>query len=394
MMTLFSSHANAIEVPHVLVPLERTALLRAYLSATPSHQDVVAIGEVLVDWVCLDKTLDLSEATQFMKAPGGAPANVAVGLARLGVPVKFLGGRTDGLWGQWLASILAQEGVDLTLSPTLPHTNTRQVYVLTAPDGQRIFKGFTQHACADIALMPYHFDPLLEAHDLYPKTPNHQRIVYWGSVIQSHPPLAEALCQAVQTIRHQRENHNHQTLLCYDPNYRAPLWQRREEALARMRESFAVCDVLKISDDELPMFYPDMPLEQAGQALLTDYPNILWLIITCGKEGAWSVHRNHCVKIPAFEVQAVELTGAGDGFVAGLLRGLLCYMRPYQAYEGLQGTPLQKGLMQHILDTMPEASASTILRCAAGVGALATLKPGAMASLPSLSHLQAFMEKG
>lgn len=358
--------------------------VHAWFQTPHGSQDIVTIGEVLVDWVCLDKTLDLSQAQHFVKAPGGAPANVAVGLARLGVPVKFLGGRTDGLWGTWLSGLLAQEGVDMSLSPVLAHTNTRQVYVLTSPEGQRIFQGFTQHACADTALMPYHFEPLYVGHGRYPQQAPHHRLVYWGSVIQSHPPLAESLHLALQTLRTQRMETQHPTLLCYDPNYRAPLWHHATDALHRMRESFAMCDVLKISDDELPMFYPDMPLDQAGKMLLQAYPNITWLIVTCGKEGAWSIGHTHCMKVPSFTVEAIELTGAGDGFVAGLLKGILWYLHTQNVTDATK--------MLHAMRHVSEETAQLMLRCAAAVGALATLKPGAMSALPTLDALAQFID--
>src|SRR5689334_11116353 len=76
--------------------------------------DVVTCGELLVDFFATDVGSSLAEATHFQKAPGGAPANVAVGLARLGHSVGFLGQVGDDPFGHFLARTLADEGVDVS----------------------------------------------------------------------------------------------------------------------------------------------------------------------------------------------------------------------------------------------------------------------------------------
>ena len=76
--------------------------------------DVLCLGEILVDWVCQTTGAELDRAETFTKAPGGAPANVAVGCARQGIKTGFLGRVSMDAFGQWLKGILDEEGIDTT----------------------------------------------------------------------------------------------------------------------------------------------------------------------------------------------------------------------------------------------------------------------------------------
>ncbi|WP_373531952.1 carbohydrate kinase [Vampirovibrio sp.] len=323
---------------------------------------IICVGEALIDWVCLDRTLDLSEAQNFVKAPGGAAANVAVGLARLGCPVSFLGGFADDLFGRWLHSHLTALGVDLQLSPVFEQANTRQAYVLTDENGDRVLKGFTQTACADT---------LLRSSALNPDSLSGAAILYWGSVIQSDPDCAAALLNYVDQA-------SPFTLKVYDPNYRAVLWPSPQQAKAAMAESFKRAHVVKLSDDEVRFLKGTGPYEAAARELMAEY-DIPMLVVTLGEAGSWYLTAQASAHVPPLAVQAVEMTGAGDGFVAGLLRGLYSLMPdaadPVSLFENLQPDQLKYLLF--------EANA---------VGALATTKPGAMSSLPTWAELDAFLK--
>ena len=75
---------------------------------------VVCLGELLIDFVSLESGVSLEQAPAFQKAPGGAPANVAVGLAKLGHEVGFIGKVGDESFGHFLANVLQENGVDIS----------------------------------------------------------------------------------------------------------------------------------------------------------------------------------------------------------------------------------------------------------------------------------------
>lgn len=330
------------------------------MTAAPTPY-VITLGEALVDWVCLDRTLDLTTSQHWVKAPGGAPANVSVGLARLGVPVQFLGGFSNDLFGRWLWSLLAQEGVRLDFSAIIPHTNTRQAYVMTSPEGNRVLQGFTEATCADVSMTTSHLDDLT-------LTPC---VFYWGSVVQSSPAMAKTVMHLATHLRQQETPWR-----VYDPNYRAVLWPAEEVAVAAMRESLALANLAKLSDDEVPLLYPHASLEDAARLLLQEFPNLLAVIITAGVNGAlFATRLGEAGRVPVFRVPSVEMTGAGDGFVAGLIRGLW-----QDACQNVDSAT-----------TLSARRLGEILREASAIGALATTKPGAMASLPDADDLAAFL---
>lgn len=331
----------------------------------PPAPFIATCGEALIDWVCLDRSLELSGAETFVKAIGGAPANVSVGLSRLGCPVQFVGGFSTDFFGDWLQTTLTDEGVGLNGSKVLPDTNTRQAYVLTDDNGNRVLKGFTQAACADVAL---------KADDLDPAMLNQAAIVYWGSVVQSAEPTATALTgwlsQLPDTV-----------LKVYDPNYRAVLWPTVEAACAVMRASFDLAHVVKLSDDEIVLFdNSGASFETIGRRLI-DTHHIDLLIVTLGAQGSLYITAQTSARVLAFSVASVEMTGAGDGFVAGVLAAF--YERLVQS--GVSRDP------QAFLQSLTANELAQILRSASAVGALATTRPGAMTSLPTRAELDAFL---
>ncbi|MFN3432427.1 MAG: PfkB family carbohydrate kinase, partial [Candidatus Sericytochromatia bacterium] len=113
---------------------------------------VLTAGEALVDWVCTDRGLSLALAGAFTKAPGGAPLNVAVALARLGVPTAFAGRVGADPFGDWLRALLDAEGVDTALMKTAYDRQTRMAYVVTNGQGDRELAAFSDVACADAEL--------------------------------------------------------------------------------------------------------------------------------------------------------------------------------------------------------------------------------------------------
>lgn len=333
------------------------------------NNKIISIGEALIDWVCLDKTLDLNNANNFIKAFGGAPANVAIGLAKLNYPIRFLGGFSEDIFGPWLKEYFRSFGVELDISVDVKNSNTRNAYVFTDSNGNRVFKGFTLSNCADVM-----FDIKDVNLDIISKAP----IVYFGSLLQSDEHCRQTIAHIVSSIG--KEN-----ITVYDPNLRLSLWPDKDFAVNVVKNTIKSVDILKLSDDEIPLISDEPDLEKASRAIFKEYNekyNLKLLVVTLGSKGSFYINKNGSGFAKPFQVQSVELTGAGDAFVAGLLGGIYDYLS--------EQSPDLTGLTSH-LDNLPPERLDKILNKANATGALTTTKHGATSALPTKKELEDFL---
>ena len=200
--------------------------------AAYAMMDITTIGEVLID---LTQTgVSPQNVPLFASNPGGAPANVAVAAARLGAKTAFIGkvGR-DG-FGAYLTGVLKENGVDVSGLRTDAAPTTMAV-VTVSDTGERSFR-FVRGA--DSALSPEEVDARLV---------ENTKVLHFGSVSLTAAPARSATLFAARQAR------AHGVLVSYDPNYRDALWTSREEAVEWMRTPLPLVDVLKLSDEELPL---------------------------------------------------------------------------------------------------------------------------------------------
>lgn len=330
------------------------------------NKKITTIGECLIDWVCLDKTTDLYEATTFIKAQGGAPANVAVGLAKLNYPVKFVGGFARDLFGTWLKESLSSHHVDISMSVDIPNSNTRNAYILTDKNGNRVIKTFSVFSCADSMIELKHID-----FDDIANSP----LIYMGSLLQA----SEASRFTVSNIINAIETDN---IIVYDPNLRLCLWKSTEEAIKTITETFYMVDVVKLSADEIELITGIDKLEVAAQKVYNDY-NLKLLVITSGHKGSYYINKQGSGFVKPFKVESVETTGAGDAFVAGLLSGLFdLIVKDQQKCSGLKS----------LIANLSSETLEKILLKANALGALTTTKPGATSALPTREELESFLQ--
>jgi fructokinase len=324
---------------------------------------IITIGELLVDWVCQDPGLNAPKIYDFKMAAGGAPANVAVALATLGYPVDFMGGVADDLCGSWLFDYLISSGVGTQLTKKIPQAITRNSYVFTEESGNRILDNITSIQCPD---------SLYSCNLLDPNDFKHRSIVYFGSVMQSTVEGAKNLDQILQHFPNE-------VVTIYDPNVRLCLWKNQEDRLQTcLEESAKRVDILKLSDNELHHFTDESDFMAAAKVIFQRFQPTL-LVVTLGKDGALYVLPKAEGFIKGFTVQSVEMTGAGDAFVAGLLGGI--YDLAQQKNKTVQETLL----------ALSGSEIESILRKANAVGALATTQPGATAGLPTRQQLNEFL---
>ncbi|MDZ5728291.1 aminoimidazole riboside kinase [Enterobacter sp. D2] len=287
-------------------------------------------------WVLGDAVVDLlpDGEGRLLQCPGGAPANVAVGIARLGGQSAFIGRVGDDPFGRFMAKTLADEKVDVKSMRLDPAHRTSTVVVDLDDHGERSFT-FMVRPSADL---------FLESADL--PTFSAGEWLHVCSIALSAEPSRSATFEAMTAIREAGG------YVSFDPNIRPDLWPD-ENALRRCLElALQSADVVKLSVEELAFLTGNVEVNVGLHVLMARCPARL-VLVTQGKEGVIAWHQGTVKHYPATPVECVDTTGAGDAFVAGLLYGLAA---------GQDLTP--------------------IIALAQRCGALATTAKGAMTALP------------
>lgn len=325
--------------------------------------DVLCLGELLVDWVCTTPGAELDRAQMFTKAAGGAPANTAVGLARQGLLVGFIGRVSDDQFGMWLRSVLENDGIDTSGMKSDPYAQTRMAYVVTTNTGDRKLAEFSRIACADARLEPGDLKP-----DQFAKA----SVLHFGSISQITNPSQEATKKAVEMAQANK------LLISYDPNVRLGLWPSPEACKSQILESLKWADMVKINEDELHFLTGSRDFSAAEE--LRKAHDIPLLIITLDSRGAYISTAKGNRTVPGFQVSLVEATGAGDGFNSGVIAGLMPHLK-------------SAADRTRVLENLEINELAEIIRRANAIGALACTRPGAIPALPTTAEIDAFMEE-
>jgi fructokinase len=268
--------------------------------------DVLCFGEVIVDFFPEQRGIPLRDAERFTRHLGGAPSNVAVGLARLGVGAGLMTLVGADEFGAFLLRGLEAEGVDVTGVGTHRTARTGITFVAVGPRGERSFL-FYRHPSAD---------QLIGEHDVDPAIIGRARFFHFGSSTLAREPARGATRRALAAAR------DAGCVISCDPNLRLHLWSDPAEAGALVREALGFADVVKISDDELAQVTGTSEPEAGARALRELGVDLA--VVTLGERGCFfdgaAAGRGH---VRGHRVDVVDTTGAGDGFVAGLLTALL-----------------------------------------------------------------------
>ncbi len=268
---------------------------------------IITHGELLIDFVPTVSGVGLIDAPAFIKAPGGAPATVAAGLARLGVPAGFLGQVGDDPFGRFLANTLRDAGVDVTMLSFSAQARTALAFVSLRADGERDFM-FYRHPSADMLYSTADVD----AHAAALRA---AQAFHFGSISLIGEPARSATLRAIALAREGG------ALISYDPNLRLPLWPGPEAARAGMLLGLEQAAIIKVSEEELVFMTGASDENEALSRLWR--PRLMMVAITRGAAGSTYVTPRYRGNVPGIPVQAVDTTGAGDAFMAGLLRGVL-----------------------------------------------------------------------
>jgi len=312
----------------------------------------IAYGELLIDFVPTVTGVTLIEAPAFIKAPGGAPANVAVGLAKLGIASAFMGQVGEDAFGHFLAEVVQRAGVDISHLKFSSAARTALAFVSLKADGDRDFM-FYRHPSADM---------LYSVADVDPAFIQQAQLFHYGSISLIQDPIRSATIHAAQLAQ------ANGALLAYDPNLRLPLWPSAEAARAGMLMGWGWAHVIKVSEEELHFLTGLEDLAQAARQLW--HPALRLLAVTHGAAGCTLVTPQFICEVPGFKVEAIDTTGSGDAFLAGLLRGLLVNPNRLAEIESLR----QLG------------------RYANAAGALTATRRGAIPALPTHAEVEAFLQ--
>ncbi|MGM8211556.1 carbohydrate kinase family protein [Virgibacillus sp. W0430] len=310
-------------------------------------QGVICLGEALVDMIPTN-----TENTLYRKSAGGAPANVAVGVAKLGERSTFIGKVGDDSLGRFLQHTLKHYGVVVEHMQFTSKARTGIAIVTNAGDGERSFEFFVKPSA----------DQFLQAKEIHKKILVSHRILHVGSISMITPAAKKATEYAV---KHAKEN---KMLLSYDPNLRLDLWKNANSARETITSMLSKVDVVKLSKEELQFITGVYSIEK-GLERLEKYELPL-LFITLGAEGCYVCTKEGYAHVPSARVKAVDTTGAGDGFMAGIIYSII------KGHKSVNNVSIEDAIK--------------MARLAVVAGALTASKKGTMAALPTISDIEGF----
>ncbi len=265
--------------------------------------DVTALGEILIDFTPCGK----SPAGQrvFEQNPGGAPANVLTCLSKCGRKTAFIGKVGADMHGEFLKSVLADNGICTDGVITDSDVFTTLAFVALSDSGERSFS-FARKPGADTCL---------SQEELKEELIRDSKVFHLGSLSLTTEPAKSASFRALEVAKESG------CIVSYDPNYRAPLWDSKESAIEGMRSVLSYVDVMKLSDEETELLTGRPDPKEAAEVLFDKGVSVV--AVTLGAEGALVCTKEGGVTVPGYKANMVDTTGAGDSFWGGFLHKLL-----------------------------------------------------------------------
>ncbi len=322
---------------------------------TRMRNSITCFGEALIDFLALP---DDGGPRRFAEHPGGAPANVAVGIARLGGSANFAGMLSTDMFGDALLSKLQAYGVGTTQVRRTDAARTALAFVSLDESGERSFN-FYRPPAADLLFRHHDFDPAAFA-DL--------AIFHACSNSLTEPAIAETTLQGMRMAA------GAGALVSFDLNLRPSLWPIDADPTITLWEALALANLVKLSREELGFLANGESDAHVVDRLLKGASTAV--VVTDGASPTRWWTREGSGSAPTCSVLTVDTTAAGDAFVAGLLYGI--------AAQGIG-----VGQLGDAFDD--DQQRGSLLGLAAAVGALATTRYGAFAAMPTHAEALALM---
>lgn len=316
--------------------------------------DVVALGELLIDFTCI--SADADGYPTMAAHPGGAPANYLAAVTKFGGKTAMLGKVGTDAFGKLLTGTLEKAGIDTRGLIATPDVFTTLAFVTLDETGNREFS-FARKPGADTCIGT---DEV--RYDLLDET----KVLHFGTLSLTDEPARSATYAAVEYCR------EHGKLISFDPNLRKPLWRDLEEAKKQMLWGLQHADVVKISDEEVEfLFGLDV---QAGAAHILKEFGVKLVFVTCGPEGCWFDNGTARGMTPSLrDIKVLDTTGAGDIFGGSAMWKLL--------QTGKAPADLTEGDLRDV----------TAFACTSA--GLSTTRPGGISSVPAYEEVLSRMGK-
>lgn len=284
---------------------------------------VTCFGEALIDFFPNRLGVPLEEVEAFLPVPGGAPANVAVAVSRLGTKSAFMGKVGNDAFGRILEKVLRENGVNVRGLRFDNCVRTTCVFI-AQPDPQSQEFLFFRHPGADM---------MFNGEDIDFGLLGQTRVFHSGSLSLTNVPIREALWEILWLCREKR------IFVSFDVNYRPSLWESEELARNTICEVLPCVDLLKVNLQEFYLLTQKNSIEEGIAVLLKG--GVRNVVVTMGSEGAFLGNDLGCKKVMGYQVEVVDTTGCGDGFIAGILSRIdSCeeaqagWKIPLEAFEG------------------------------------------------------------
>ncbi|APQ17166.1 carbohydrate kinase family protein [Maribacter hydrothermalis] len=309
---------------------------------------VFCIGELLIDFVAENQGNDLSKAKEFSKKAGGAPANVACAISKLGGDGVFIGCVGNDPFGTFLLRILENEKVDVSLAQKT-NTFTTLAFVSIDENGERDFV-FSRGADKELVYDSSH------------KTNFENNILHFGAATSF---LGGSLEDAYS--RYLFDGLTKNAFISFDPNYRVDLWKNKQDVFIRKCHAFIEKSHLcKFSLEEAQLLSGKDNLEDACKVFHEMGTKII--VVTLGSKGTFLCTLNFSKTIPSIKVSPKDTTGAGDAFIG-------CLLQQIAEHTSIDNILEKEEILTQMVTRANKA------------GAITTLNFGAIESLPTLQQL-------
>ena len=315
--------------------------------------DIAALGELLIDFTEAGTGADGMRL--FEQNPGGAPANLLTVASHMGYRTEFIGKVGNDSLGKMLKDKVTALGIDTTYLYQDEIVHTTLAFVHTAEDGDREFS-FYRNPGADM---------MLRAEEVNEEAIKESKIFHFGTLSMTHEGVRTATKKAVETAK------QNQVLISFDPNLREPLWDSLDEARKQVSYGMSMCDILKISDNEIEWYTGESDYTKAVEKILENY-QIPLILVSMGKQGSRAYYKNQMVEVPAIlQKNTIETTGAGDTFDACVLDYIL----------------------KHGLENLSEQNLKEMLTFANAAASIVTTRKGALCVMPSKEDVEEILKK-
>jgi sugar/nucleoside kinase (ribokinase family) len=320
--------------------------------------DVVTLGELILDMFASEAGKDFQTVSAFIPVAGGAPANVAVAVSKLGARAAFIGKVGEDAFGRRLESVLKLYGVE-TRGMRFDREHRTTLNFMTIPDPNRTEMLFYRNPGADMLLASNELDRELLASTA---------VYHFGSVSLAVEPCRSAALEGAAFARGKG------ALVSFDVNYRPSLWENAARARAEILEALPRADIVKVNETELNLLTGTDDATAGCAKIIEQGPALC--VATLGPHGSAWAARGSAGRVPGFTVDVVDATGCGDAFMAAILVRLLA---------ALNG---QSKNRRSLLEGLRNDELAGALRWANAAGAFTAQRKGVMPALPNEAEVK------